>query len=105
MPRPVRFSLLMMAFAAMLAGTRMLMASEPRSEGGLVVHEWGTFTSVAAPDGQSVDWRPLDGPQDLPCFVNRPATPLFKSLVPGATWLKTPEATDAPYGRQKIKRD
>jgi len=35
----------------------------------LVVHEWGTFTSIAGPDGQAVEWRPLNGPSDLPCFV------------------------------------
>jgi hypothetical protein len=37
----------------------------------LTVHEWGTFTSVAGPDGRSVEWSPLSGPQDLPCFVDR----------------------------------
>jgi hypothetical protein len=35
----------------------------------LVVHEWGTFTSVAGVDGVSLDWRPLGGPSDLPSFV------------------------------------
>ena len=37
--------------------------------GDLVVHEWGTFTSIAGPDGQAVQWRPLTGPSDLPCLV------------------------------------
>jgi hypothetical protein len=36
---------------------------------GLVVHEWGTFTSVAGKDGAAVDWRPLLAPDDLPSFV------------------------------------
>jgi hypothetical protein len=35
----------------------------------LVVHEWGTFTTVAGPDGKAIDWLPLGGPTDLPCFV------------------------------------
>jgi len=35
----------------------------------LVVHEWGTFTSVAGSNGRAVDWLPLDGPADLPSFV------------------------------------
>ena len=39
------------------------------SASGLVVHEWGTFTSVAGADGQAVPWRPFSGPSDLPCFV------------------------------------
>jgi len=39
------------------------------SGSSLTVHEWGTFTSIAGPDGQAVEWRPLSGPSDLPCFV------------------------------------
>jgi hypothetical protein len=35
----------------------------------LVVHEWGTFTSIAGKNGVAVDWRPLNGPSDLPKFV------------------------------------
>src|SRR5688572_10209504 len=41
------------------------------SRENLVVHEWGTFTSVAAPDGTPLMWAPLTGPGDLPCFVIR----------------------------------
>lgn len=36
----------------------------------LVVHEWGTFTSIAGRDGVALDWRPLNGPSDLPKFVH-----------------------------------
>ena len=36
----------------------------------LVVHEWGTFTSIAGKDGVSLEWRPLNGPTDLPKFVH-----------------------------------
>ncbi|HVR86840.1 MAG TPA: hypothetical protein VMU54_21125 [Planctomycetota bacterium] len=39
---------------------------------GLVVHEWGTFTTVAGRDGAAVDWRPLLAPDDLPSFVYGP---------------------------------
>src|SRR5688572_12220745 len=35
------------------------------------VHEWGTFTSIAGADGGAVGWTPLNGQDDLPCFVNR----------------------------------
>jgi hypothetical protein len=35
----------------------------------LVVHEWGTFTSVTGGDGVSLEWRPLAGASDLPSFV------------------------------------
>jgi len=37
--------------------------------GPLIVHEWGTFTSIAGADGTAVEWLPLAGPADLPCFV------------------------------------
>jgi hypothetical protein len=36
----------------------------------LVVHEWGTFTSIAGKDGVSLEWRPLNGASDLPKFVH-----------------------------------
>ena len=35
----------------------------------LVVHEWGTFTSIAGKNGTAIDWRPLNGASDLPKFV------------------------------------
>jgi hypothetical protein len=35
-----------------------------------VVHEWGTFTSIAGKDGVALEWRPLNGPTDLPKFVH-----------------------------------
>jgi hypothetical protein len=46
----------------------------PASDAGaktadLVVHEWGTFTSIAGKNGFALDWRPLNGPSDLPKFV------------------------------------
>src|SRR6266566_2374361 len=37
----------------------------------MTVHEWGTFTSIAGDDGRAVEWLPMDGPTDLPCFVDR----------------------------------
>jgi hypothetical protein len=39
-------------------------------ENNLVVHEWGTFTSIAGRDGVALEWRPLNGPVDLPKFVH-----------------------------------
>jgi hypothetical protein len=36
----------------------------------LVVHEWGTFTSIAGKDGVALEWRPLNGSTDLPGFVH-----------------------------------
>lgn len=39
-------------------------------ENRLVVHEWGTFTSIAGKDGIALEWRPLNGSTDLPKFVH-----------------------------------
>jgi hypothetical protein len=36
---------------------------------GLIVHEWGTFTSIAGKNGVAIDWRPLKEASDLPEFV------------------------------------
>jgi hypothetical protein len=44
----------------------------------LVVHEWGTFTSVAGQDGSALIWRPLNVESDLPAFVY--------SVDSGNTW-------------------
>src|SRR5262249_55820774 len=44
---------------------------QPNNPTDLIVHEWGTFTSVAGEDGRAIDWRALAGATDLPCFVNR----------------------------------
>jgi hypothetical protein len=52
-------------------------ATLPNRE-NVVVHEWGTFTSVAAPNGTPVTWAPLNGPGDLPCFVIRGGSTQFK---------------------------
>jgi hypothetical protein len=57
--------------------------------GGLVAHEWGTFTSVAGPDGNSVGWVALSGPSDLPCFVNRIGGRNVKSVA-GLVRMETP---------------
>ena len=40
-----------------------------RAGNRLVVHEWGTFTSLAGKNGASLEWRPLNGASDLPSFV------------------------------------
>src|ERR1044072_10044384 len=44
-------------------------SSSPQKD-RLVVHEWGTFISIAGKDGVSLEWRPLNGASDLPKFVH-----------------------------------
>jgi hypothetical protein len=59
------------------------------SQPPLTVHEWGTFTSIAGPDGRAVEWSPLTGPDDLPCFVERFQFGL-KGTLPGKVRMETP---------------
>lgn len=58
----------------LLTVTAFITAAVKASSNGpspdvLTVHEWGTFTTVAGEDGRAIDWLPLGGPTDLPCFV------------------------------------
>jgi len=46
------------------------LQTSPVADNPLVVHEWGTFTSIAGKDGVALEWRPLSGPSDLPKFVH-----------------------------------
>jgi hypothetical protein len=61
------FPVLLAAVAAIGAG---FVHAHPGSS-DVTVHEWGTFTSIAGEDGRAASWLPLDGPADLPCFVER----------------------------------
>ena len=55
----------------------------PRATPGeLTVHEWGTFTTVAGPDGRAIAWLPLGGPSDLPCFVQHFNNDEFVKTLP-----------------------
>jgi hypothetical protein len=73
---------------AALALSTLVFADEPG--GSLVVHEWGTFTSVAGEDGNPVRWAPLNGPEDLPSFVYRLHGQEFKASTPGFVRMETP---------------
>jgi len=58
-------------------------------DGRVTVHEWGTFTSIAGSDGRAVDWLPLRGSTDLPCFVERLGLD-FKGTLAGKVRMETP---------------
>jgi hypothetical protein len=74
----------------------MLLSSLPHAdakqvpEDDLTVHEWGTFTSIAGPDGRSMDWLPLTGSTDLPSFVEHFREVAFKGGLRGTTRMETP---------------
>jgi len=72
------------------AAVTLLFGAELKTETApLVTHEWGTFTSVAREDGAAVEWAPLLGPGDLPCFVGR-AQQIHKALARGLVRMETP---------------
>src|ERR1700686_5262049 len=75
-----------LAFA--LAGG--LTADEQQTVPDLTVHEWGTFTAIASKDGRAVEWAPLNGPTDLPQFVEHISDVNFKSGLRGTIRLETP---------------
>jgi hypothetical protein len=65
------------------------LSGHPIDRAGLIVHEWGTFTSIAGDDGRAVEWLPMDGPTDVPCFVDRFRFNLKGSLS-GTVRMETP---------------
>lgn len=67
---------------------RVNLASKAAQQGlpgdsRLIVHEWGTFTSIAGKDGVALEWRPLNGSTELPGFVH--------TIQEGAKGLRHPE--------------
>jgi hypothetical protein len=72
----MKSSLFILALACYLALTLTLLdfniAEKTQAQSvknDLIVHEWGTFTSIAGKNGMALDWRPLNGASDLPKFV------------------------------------
>jgi hypothetical protein len=63
------FLILMVLSLSLLDHYRPPGTSTQAKETDLVVHEWGTFTSIAGKNGVALDWRPLNGASDLPNFV------------------------------------
>ncbi len=56
---------------ALLASSLALASLGQAGAPSVVVHEWGTFTSVAGEDGRPVAWRALAQTWELPSFVYR----------------------------------
>jgi hypothetical protein len=83
------FRLLIFGLSAFgLAGC--LTADDQHAVSDLTVHEWGTFTAVAGPDGQAVEWAPFTGSTDLPGFVEHLADANFKGGLRGRIRMETP---------------
>jgi hypothetical protein len=75
--------------AVLLAGLALTAVRATEAPAPAVVHEWGTFTSIAGPDGRAVEWTPQAGPSDLPCFVVRNRFNI-KGALRGTVRMETP---------------
>jgi hypothetical protein len=78
---------------ALLAGATLALtvaASAQAPSSKYVVHEWGTFTSIAGADGSAIQWLPLEQQSDLPCFVEHGAIGFIKGSMPGTVRMETP---------------
>lgn len=80
------FAFLVLLTAALFGTAAPTETSDPN---GVIVHEWGTFTSIAGPDGTAVQWAPQNGPTDVPCFVDR-LRYVSKGWLPGTIRMETP---------------
>jgi hypothetical protein len=69
-----------------------LLHANPKQlpENDFTVHEWGTFTSIAGPDGAAMGWLPLTGSTDLPSFVEHFREVSFKGGLRGTVRMETP---------------
>lgn len=66
-----------------------VLAGPFRGREAVVAHEWGTFTSVAGEKGGAVQWMPLSGSSDIPCFVAR-LRPQNLKLMLASVRMETP---------------
>ena len=71
----------------------------------LTAHEWGTFTTVAGENGLAIDWLPLGGPSDLPCFVEHFDNRRTVKIIPNAdgTPLDYEHARGALLGKVRME--
>src|SRR3954470_5864029 len=93
------------AVAALTTAALTTQSHNPLTDPGLTVHEWGTFTTVAGADGRAIDWLPLGGPTDLPCFVSRFGGGIAKVLPdgdPGPT-ISYDEARRSMWGKVRME--
>jgi hypothetical protein len=81
-----------LAICAALSGAALYLvaANIHPIDTGLIVHEWGTFTSVAAENGTPADWNTLGCKDDLPRFVNNRGLRNSKALISGTVRMETP---------------
>jgi hypothetical protein len=87
-----RFALLgiLVLAAVVLYFAGSLVAGELRPAPDLTVHEWGTFTAIAGPDGRAREWTVFYDPAELPEFVERFNNMNLKVGLRGIIRMETP---------------
>ena len=78
------------ALLSLLALALALAGNAGSQEPDLIVHEWGTFTSIAGDTGAAVSWFPYAVPSDLPDFVEHFESRNFKLNLAGTMRMETP---------------
>ncbi len=75
----------MLTAATLVGGFLQAQDYDPEKDKGLVIHEWGTFTSIQGSDGNLMYWNPFET-DELPRFVYDRSHPLteLKSGQPAA---------------------
>jgi hypothetical protein len=89
-PRTPRFFCHAFLTLCFIGSISLLEISARPAYTGITAHEWGTFTSVAGPDGQAVEWSPLTGSTDLPGFVEQFQKGGYKLGLRGTVRMETP---------------
>jgi hypothetical protein len=83
-----------LAVALLLAWFGLLLPQTARAQQSpdspLIVHEWGTFTSIAGDDGNALLWLPIATPSDLPTFVEHYGNVRVKGGLRGTVRMETP---------------
>src|SRR5688572_2095306 len=96
-------ALIVFACAVVCLASSPVLGSAQTDIPGVTVHEWGTFTTVAGENGRAIEWLPLSGPVDLPCFVNHFRNDPRIKLGPGTRPLDYDAARSNLWGRVRME--
>jgi hypothetical protein len=88
----MRFGVLAAALLFALFGLLLPQNARARQspDSPLIVHEWGTFTSIAGADGNALLWLPIATKSDLPTFVEHYRNASVKGGLRGKVRMETP---------------
>jgi hypothetical protein len=85
-----RFSCYALLTLCFIGSISLRATNMPAVFTGVIAHEWGTFTSIAGPTGDAIEWLPLTGSTELPCFVEHFQKGGYKRGLRGTVRMETP---------------